>query len=658
MYQPSANKIADVYQGNPEALKQRIAQEPKGPTGLPMDLSKLMALNINLTEQDAAKRQAALAGLQQMQQQSPSGEMPTVAQTIQQAAEQKAKLLAVQAQQQQQGLMALAQQGGAPQSGIDELGSNLGQNYAGGGIVAFSGKDDSDVKDPEAEKKLQQYTLAQQGADWVARKQAERLANSKADSEGSSKESLPQFIQDIAKFPEMFDAWKQRARDQDAINAAQDRRMEQYKKDKLEAQQKTSLVNYLIGSPEREKEGLAKLAELSNAPLAKTPSPQPSSTSEKPKEATPLADIRGQLNAAEAKMSGLPAALPKTAPSPEQIAAAQELAAQKQKQVAASQVPAAPTAAKPAAPVEKSLYDKFLEQALSKTPEARREEALARYKKEIGEPDTSAQERYIQQLEASRSRFAEPEDTMGQLRNHLRALANAGGRQWYETGAKASSNEQARKQANAQKDIETLKELMGESSKVADIKRGYKKEAFAFGEKEYDDAFTNGLAAAKEMGLDARQAQLFAHQSAENALQRANAVKVAGMKGSDERQFDSFASDWLKKSENKGKTLSDAYTAFKIAGQGSRPEQSRAAMIEKYASDWNKMDIIEKNNLKKDGINNAADYIKYMINITEQVKPGASSSSTSATVPAVGSVMSGYKFKGGNPADKNNWEKV
>jgi hypothetical protein len=35
--------------------------------------------------------------------------------------------------------------------------------------------------------------------------------------------------------------------------------------------------------------------------------------------------------------------------------------------------------------------------------------------------------------------------------------------------------------------------------------------------------------------------------------------------------------------------------------------------------------------------------------------PGASSS---GTVPAAGTVMNGYKFKGGNPADKNNWEKV
>ena len=31
---------------------------------------------------------------------------------------------------------------------------------------------------------------------------------------------------------------------------------------------------------------------------------------------------------------------------------------------------------------------------------------------------------------------------------------------------------------------------------------------------------------------------------------------------------------------------------------------------------------------------------------------------TTLNAPAVGTVKDGYKFKGGNPADKNNWEKV
>lgn len=39
-------------------------------------------------------------------------------------------------------------------------------------------------------------------------------------------------------------------------------------------------------------------------------------------------------------------------------------------------------------------------------------------------------------------------------------------------------------------------------------------------------------------------------------------------------------------------------------------------------------------------------------------RSGATPAAQTTTAPAVGTVMQGYRFKGGNPADKNNWEKV
>ena len=97
--QPSANQIANIYQGNPGALNARIQQEQKGkPAGLPPDLTKLMALNINVNEQDAAKRQQAMSALQSMQQQG-GGELPTVAQTLIEQAKQKAQIMQQQMQQ-------------------------------------------------------------------------------------------------------------------------------------------------------------------------------------------------------------------------------------------------------------------------------------------------------------------------------------------------------------------------------------------------------------------------------------------------------------------------------------------------------------------------------------------------------------------------------
>lgn len=526
--QPSANQIANIYQGNPGALNARIQQEQKSkPAGLPPDLTKLMALNINVNEQDAVKRQQAMAALQSMQKQS-GGELPTVAQTIQQQAAQKAQIMQQQMQQMQpkpQGLMALLQQRGMPQapenaprpdrqpSGIDELSSNVGEHFDGGGIVAFDGTKGSKVEDPSSESS--------------------------------------QFVQDIAKIPEAFDEMKQRAREEDARRAAQDRRMAERKKEMLEARGKTSLFNYFFGSPTREKEGLEKLTELSNAPLpakAEAPAPAPVSGPSN----------RALLNAADADLRGLPAAIKKEPPPP---------VVTQRPPVAA---PAAPVAlAAPAAPAPKSNREKFFDSMFEKTPDERREEALARYKETIGDPDVSAQERYIKQLEESRARFQEPTDFAGRLSAWARNTANAGGRSSLETGSRGAAASEAERRSMAQKDIETLKELMAESSKVADIKRGYKKEVFAFGEGEYKEAYKNALEVAKEMGLDDRQQKLFAHQSAENALQRANAVKVAGMPTGEERMFGQFAKAWLAKEENKGKTMPDAYAAYRMAGAPS-----------------------------------------------------------------------------------------
>jgi hypothetical protein len=333
------------------------------------------------------------------------------------------------------------------------------------------------------------------------------------------------------------------------------------------------------------------------------------------------------------------------------------LANQQPPKPAAPPKPANPVEPAAAAPAPSSALDKFLESAL-RDPSAMRDESIQRMTKAFGDPDTSAQERYIKQLDESRARFAEPTDFAGRLSAWARNTANAGGRSSLETGSKGAAASYAEQQSNAQRNMDILKELMGETSKVADIKRGYKKELFGFGEKTYDDAYRVGMDAAKELKLDKRQAELFAHQAAEKALDRKSAQTLAGMKGSEQRFFDTFAADWLKKDENKGKTITDAFSAFNISKQGFRPEQNRIAMIEKYADQWNKMELTEKANLKKDGVNSAEDYIARMLRITEQSKPGATPPPTSGTVPAVGTVMQGFKFKGGNPADKNNWEKV
>lgn len=663
--QPSVNQIADLYQGNPQALAKRMESEPKGPGGLPRDLSKLMALNIDLTEQDAAKRQAAMSALQQMQQQSPTGEPPTVAESIQQMAAEKARMLAAQ-QQQQQGLAGAVMNGMQPPqqqgSGIDTLPTNMGENYAGGGIVAFDeggpAEDEDKLSKEDAEAALirmlartgqlppepvkerppysgpRQKTLQDQGAEWVARRQAERDARAAQESPENiaRREAL---ISQIPTGGQTAPASNRRGEDSE-----------------LERNISNTLAALPGASVTRAATGLRALAPALAAMFSrdkKEQSPEVdnrallNAAEQRMRESAPT-DNRAALNAVDAETRGLPAALPAPARAPS--------AAVPQRQRPAP-APAAAPATAPVDPMTEQL-NSFFKAAIEKTPAQQREEAIARMAQAYGAPDTSAQEKYIKQLEARRAQFEEPTDTYERARAHLRRLANAGGRTWQETGGRASAAAEAERLSNATKSMEVLKELMGETGKVADIKRGYQKELFGFGEKTYDDAFKTGMDVAKELKLDSRQAQLFAHQSAENALQRANAVKVAGMKGAEERMFDDIARDWLSKPENKGKTRADAYAAFNIMKSPAAGARLGGAMTRDQAEDNVRKDLENMMTgpkmisdasaaLKAQGIQNPTSLqIKDYLVQQQMTKPaGGAPMASSGKVPAL---PSGFKL--------------
>lgn len=580
--QPSANKIADLYAGKAPQLMDRIAKEPKGPTGLPLDLSKLMALNIDLTETDAAKRQAALASLQQMQQQG-GGQPPTVAQTIQQQAAERAKMLAVQQQRQQQGLQALAQNQGlmgavppqTPQpdrqpSGLDELQANLGENYAGGGIVAFSGEEGSDVQDEEK--------LSKEDAEAALKRMLERTGQMPPAEPKAAPAREPYRGPQQVTQRELAEAYNRKrfAQQEEDAKKPEDEMLKLVKMPFQAAGRSIAdLARSLYG---RQTPGAMPEQEGADQNLGSAIM-QASANRAAAEDNRPVAIG----NEAQRRLPSVQGNYP-SAPAPARDLA--ELAKQKQRVQTGTTgtAPAAqPTAAPSAFDPMKDKLTKFFEASLNKSPEAQRDEAIARMKAALGEPETTAQEKYIKQLEARSAQFEEPTDPYERFRNYARLAANAGGRTWQETGGKASALLQDQRLSNQQKQMEVLKELMGESGKLAETKRGYKKELFGFGEKTYDDAFKTGMDAAKELGLYGRQAELFAHQSAEKVLDRKSAERIAGMPSAEQKMFNQYAADWAAKPENKGKTLSDAYAAFRLAGTPAA--QMKGVMTRDQASD-------------------------------------------------------------------------
>jgi hypothetical protein len=366
-----------------------------------------------------------------------NGPQPSVKEQV----EQKAGILALQqAQQQAQAQQMMQPRMGAgpvpegtpqprpqPQrAGLNQLPSNI--EMAGGGIVAFSKAGKVEGKDEE-------------------------------------EDNSSQFVKDLASLPDEFDAMKQRAREEDAIKAAQDRRMEKYKQDKLAAQQKTSLFNYLFGSPAREKEGLSKLAELSNAPLAATAAP-----------AAPLDAESQKLVNLAATRSGTgvntnPALKPSVPPAAGKTDITNLLANQRPPKPAAPAAPAAPDA--PTAPAPNSMEAMFRD-ALANAPKERTVDEIMAEQKAIragaglGEPAGKAQLERIaalqQQYEASKP---------SGLDELIRVFGQAGASKGLSGTGPAYTAMQAQKRAN---DLAMAQKINDMMSGVETTQRGEAKD--------------------------------------------------------------------------------------------------------------------------------------------------------------------------------------
>jgi len=150
--QPTVNQIASAYKGNPEPLNAKVEADKKKNGGIPQDLRQLMAAyDLSQGRQNMGIQQAL---------QIPTN-MPTVAQSVQERARQALQALMMQQAQEQQrknGQLNIVPPG-TPRppmqaQGLDSLESNVGEEYAEGGIIGFS--TGNKVKETEEEKKARQ----------------------------------------------------------------------------------------------------------------------------------------------------------------------------------------------------------------------------------------------------------------------------------------------------------------------------------------------------------------------------------------------------------------------------------------------------------------------------------------------------------------------
>jgi hypothetical protein len=510
--QPSPEKIASTYQGNPAPLARKVDQDKKQNGGIPKDLRQLMALN------DIAEGKES-AGIDQALK-IPTN-MPTVAQNTQQLAQQALQARMLQQVREQQRLqqqpptlpMGTPQPKEQPQ-GLDMLEANVGGGYAEGGIIGFDGT-------------------------------------------GSS-----QFVRDVAALPEAFDEMKQRVREEDAVKKAQDLRMAQRKQEALDARSKTSFFNYLFGSPEREKEGEAKLAEISTAPLNAPAKPEAV-------KATPLANIRSQLNAADVESR----AQPGTPPPPRERPAAQT-----QTRVNAPEAPGIAAAL----PVEQSAAYKKLTEMMNQDPEVKAQALRDRYMKEVGSRDLSIYDRTAAELEARKQKLNAPKAGYDAMMEYLEQVALGGGRTSAESGSIGASRQRALQKSRLAEQDTLMDKILELGAKKSEAQYAEKKGMFDMTSKERDEIFKRAFDAAKSVNSSDDEAKRLAAQAVENEKNRLNQIRSAQIGAQDRDNLMSRAKALMAADPSKKMTLEQAMQRAAEIGNAGQMESAEVRRLAAY----------------------------------------------------------------------------
>lgn len=670
MQQPSAQGIAALFRGNPAPLQQRIQMEQQGKPGLPPDLQKLLALNIVTNEKDAVAKQQAMNQLAQMQ--GPQGKPPTVMESVQEQARQKMQAQQVQAQRQQQAMQAMMQQAGpgpvpegtpqpqAQPQGIDELPVEF--SMAEGGIIAFEKGGRGEYETPY---------------DRMNRRNRGELT----EEERRDQELREALISQIPTGGEPTVTGGERVRGSEV---------------------ERNILNTLAALPGAGaakattvgRQALAGIASLlgmdkSNAPEGRaTPQAAPQAAAPRDAMPTPTSQRPGDVfvprRTPEAPIADLKSLAEKErrqqAPRPAPAAAAP------------APMPAAAPVATGAAPAQESDAEKLRKARMALDPAAERIAEQERRRREIGELDTSTHDRMIAELEKRKAQLEGPQDSFGKLMEYLgQVAATPRGMSSFEAGAAGAANVRKLEKARQLEQFDLSKQALDVSQKKIDAVRAFATEQYNVGKTRFDQVYKEQFEAAKEITKDESEARRLAQENTLKRLEIEQRDKEASERNKTQLQGYAMQQlgerneqariDKITSLKQQARRATDPKIAAELMAQatdlealvgrgGGAGSAIPKPMTRDQASD-NVAKALEnfstarttiadaKSALTAAGVPNPtmAQIREHLIQ--EQMRGvSLTPSGPSGKVPAVGTVMDGYKFKGGNPADQKNWEKV
>ena len=475
---PSVNQIASAYKGNPAPLNAKVDTDRKKNGGIPSDLRQLMAAyDLSQGRQNMGIQQAL---------QIPTN-MPTVAQDVQERARQ-----ALQARMMQQAQEMQRKNGqpnmvppGTPRppmqaQGLDTLESNVGEEYAHGGIIGNVAHFDNGGK-------------------------TSRLG----DTFKSVKDYISNYIDEAGE----------RRRLGAEAYAAQPGALEQLTREEREKREKKSeaLYNQLDnGLPNPYPQGGKAIPGNWD---------RPTGVDDAAREVGMM--LRQTPDALRAETQ-VPAVAPTKKINPN---------AQPQNRVNVDKAPM-PAGLKDLAgiPSTSAAYKK-LSDTMNLDPAKAMADLEADYNRKVGQRDLSIYDQMAEELKGRKERLNAPKAGYDATMELLEQIAAGGGRNWMEAGSKGVAGQRAlQKDRLSQQDL-LMEKILDLGAKKSDAQFAEKKGMFDMTQKERNDIFTKAFDAAKSVNSSEDEAKRLAAQAVENEKNRLSNVRVAQIGAQDRDQL-------------------------------------------------------------------------------------------------------------------------
>ena len=205
---------------------------------------------------------------------------------------------------------------------------------------------------------------------------------------------------------------------------------------------------------------------------------------------------------------------------------------------------------------------------MRRDPEKEAADLRAKYLKEVGTRDLSVYDKMAEELKAQKERLNAPKTGYDATMEYLEQIAQGGGRNWMEAGARGAS---AQKALNLQRQAQQnalMEKILDIGAKKSEAEYGEKKGLFEMTQAERKNVYDKAYEAAKSVNMSDDKAKELAQNAVLDREKMANQLKVANIGAAASRSQITTIADRLMAADKTGKlTLPAAMEqAAKIIG--------------------------------------------------------------------------------------------